>query len=326
MVSSQGRSGNATVNAYTGACVLAVTSAVRSAGDGRRVDATAEKNADGFLVAHAAFDRPQEDLAEVFGVFLVARIPDARARIEIPIAAHAGAGGGDVERVRRREAFDASPERLGDGLRITGQILGDHCFVELGTDRGVADDLLDLRAKHDAARAGGIEERALPHRITDDDDAPRLLVAQHENEVAQKLRAGLHAPTAPRGEDDRSGGAVARAERIRQLVEVVEAAVDDERRASGGIVERLAGIGAIGGVGEAGRARAPETERLLRSMESRVGRGAEIVGRCGPSVEPTAARDCAHTESAPATATIKRRVRSSSRMRSTSRAIVARSA
>ena len=82
---------------------------LRGARNRRRIDAAAEHHADGILVAHPAIDRAQEDLAEVFRVILVAGIPDARVGIEIPIAARTRAVAGDLERVRRRQAFARRP-------------------------------------------------------------------------------------------------------------------------------------------------------------------------------------------------------------------------
>ncbi len=174
---------------------------LRHAGDRGGIDASAQEHAYRPGVAHPALDGMGEDLAEVFGVLGVAGIADAGAGIEIPISPHRRTIGRDRERVGRRQAIHPAPEGLGNGAGIARQILADHAVVDRGRTAGLGrelpHDLLHFRAKDQTARAGAIEQRALPHRIADADDAPRRLVAHDDDEIAEEMRAAVEAPPPP---------------------------------------------------------------------------------------------------------------------------------
>ncbi len=129
-------------------------------------------------------------------------------------------------------------------------------------------DLLHLGAEDDAMRANAVEQRPLPHRIAKADEAPIGLVVDHDDEVAERPRCSVDAPSPIGGEEDRAHGRLGiNVEGVRDVGKVVDATIDHDGGTKRLIVERLRTVPlVVGAVRERDRSRVPDAPGAAHAM------------------------------------------------------------
>ena len=180
----------------------------RGGGDGARIDAAAEEDADGHVADQPVPHRRAQGVPQRLGPRArVARrratgAPPAEGQVPVPVEANPARGHG--KRVPGGKLAHAREDRRGIGQVAAGEVAGQPFQIEIAADLGVGEQGPDFRGEHEPPVALGVVEGLFPHPIPGGEERLALGIPQDEGEHPVEMGQAVRAELLP-GVDDHLG-------------------------------------------------------------------------------------------------------------------------